>query len=489
MAWSLASRGVRVAVVDRARFPREKVCGDFIEPRGLRLFGAMGCLSHLEASTPLPITHAALYLQSRCAYRGTIPFYGAQHDLPGYGYIVPREELDDKLLRYAEQAGAIVQQECALTGVERQGGRSVLRVRRGTRETTLRCRLVVGADGTHSTVARTAGLLRDDLRYIAVSQRAYAEGVELDHGEATFVFDRDLFPGYGWMFPMSDGRANVGVGILAEVRERYGINVRGLFEAFIDKLRSTHPGCSRIQVVSKPIGGIVKTYGGAGPNYFEGGILIGDAGCFVDPMTGEGITPAAESALIGAAVLSDALEHGRTDRAFLARFQHAFRAYFDPAMGYLDFCACLLRNRHLSECWLRAVTQGCQLAMQDDAFATVSGSTFGGMAIHPLSIALQLWTRGAQEIVVQGVAIFRDLLLGTTASARTATTDWVGWQAGLGRSLLDNPRWHAAWAADVTRKWLRLPTTWRSQDPRSEGPFLSRLASIGDGARTGSARQ
>lgn len=477
MAWSLASRGVRVGVVDRARFPREKVCGDFIEPRGLRLFGAMGCLSHLEANTPLPITHAALYLQSRCAYRGPIPFYGAQHDLPNYGYIVPREELDHTLLRCAEQAGATVQQECALTGVERQGGRSVLRVRRGARETTLRCRLLVGADGAHSAVARSAGLLRADPRYMAVSQRAYAEGVELDRGEATFVFDRELFPGYGWLFPMSNGRANVGVGILAEVRERDGINVRGLFEAFIEKLRATHPACGRIQVASKVLGGIVKTFGGAGPNYFEGGILIGDAGCFVDPMTGEGITPAAESALLGAAVLSEALERGRTDRAFLARYQHAFRAYFDPAMGYLDFCACLLRNRHLSECWLRAVTQGCQMAAQDDAFATVTGATFGGMAIQPLSIALQLWTRSAREVVVQGVGIFRELLAGTTGSARAAAADWMSWQVGLGRSFLDDPRWHVAWAADVTRKWLRLPTTWRTHDPRSRGPLLSALAS------------
>src|SRR3972149_10202653 len=89
-AWALAKRGVRVAVLERARFPREKVCGDFIEPRGLRLLEAIGCLEALEASSPLPITHVAMFLQSQCAYRGRIPFYGGTAALPPHRYHVAR---------------------------------------------------------------------------------------------------------------------------------------------------------------------------------------------------------------------------------------------------------------------------------------------------------------------------------------------------------------------------------------------------------------
>ena len=79
-------------------------------------------------------------------------------------------------------------------------------------------------------------------------------------------------------------------------------------------------------------------------NHFDGGLLIGDAGSFVDPMTGEGITQGMESALIASRMVLDALEKGRFDAAFLSRFDRDFRSYFDPTMLYLTFCAVLMRN-------------------------------------------------------------------------------------------------------------------------------------------------
>ena len=81
MAWALAKRGLRVAVIERTRFPREKVCGDFVEPAGLRIFEAMGCRQALEKSSPLPITHTTVFLQSQIAYRGEIPYYERKLDL------------------------------------------------------------------------------------------------------------------------------------------------------------------------------------------------------------------------------------------------------------------------------------------------------------------------------------------------------------------------------------------------------------------------
>ena len=117
MAWSLAERGVRVAVLDRARFPREKVCGDFIEPGGLRILEAMGCLGALEESAPLPITRLRAFIRSRVVFHGEIPYYEPQHGLPAYGYVVPRSELDLRLLERAQEASATVHQGCSVTDV------------------------------------------------------------------------------------------------------------------------------------------------------------------------------------------------------------------------------------------------------------------------------------------------------------------------------------------------------------------------------------
>lgn len=469
MGWALATRGVRVLILDRARFPREKVCGDFVEPRGLRLFDTMGCLGALEASGRLAITHVNLFLDGKSAYREHIPFYAGRTDLPQHGYIIPREDLDHRILGAAVSAGATLREGCQVTAVERAGHRMIVRCKDGNGEQSFTSPIVVGADGTHSIVARFAGLLVDDPRTMAVSQRAYVEGVHTTQGEAAFVFDRDLFPGYGWMFPMLDGRANVGVGILAETRDRYRISVPALFQRFLEKLKRLHPGCGAMRLASKPIGGIVKTYGGGGPNHFAGGILIGDAGCFVDPMTGEGITPAAESALLGAAVIADALDQGRTDAAFLSAYERSFRAYFDPAMCYLDFVACMMRNRHFCEFWLRVVARGCELAMRDSAFAGAGGAAFGGLDIRPLDMVGRMWVKTTGLLVTDAGRLAAAVMTGQW-SAVTGIGDVGSWYSGWWGSLAEDPAWHARWLADIGRKWLRLPRTIRLRDPRVRGP-------------------
>lgn len=486
-AWALARRGLRVAVFERAQFPREKVCGDFVEPRGLRLLEAMGCLRILEAASPLPITHVAMFLQARCAYRGRIPFYGETPGLPPHGYIIPRRELDAVLLDAARRAGASVYDACTVKSVARDGRDMRVTVGRGTDHAHVRGHVVVGADGTHSIVAQGAGLRHDDRRYMAVSQRAYVEGVAVRQGEAAFFFDRDLFPGYGWMFPMSGERANIGVGILAETQTRYGISVPQLFRSFVEKLRLAHPGCAGIRVAGKPLGGIVKTYGGSGPNCFDGGVLVGDAGCFVDPVTGEGIAPAAESALIAAPVVAAAVEQGRSDLPFLSRYERDFRAYFDPAMRYLDLCAAVMRNRFMRDFWLTAVARGCRMAAEDPAFARVAGAGFGGMDVRPLSILSRMWSTlvgdlGAAAAGMLGAAGGVPLSQAVQPGAHWARAV-VAWSDGWWQSLVDDPWWHTAWAADTLYKWTQVMGALDAdRDPRAQGP----LASLASGGRSAS---
>jgi menaquinone-9 beta-reductase len=158
MAWSLAKRGVRVAVIERATFPREKVCGDFVEPAGLRILDAMGCQEVLAPSSPLPITATRIYFGPRLGYRGSIPYYQAEHGLPPYGYIVPRYILDNHLLERARTVSATVYEGCAAAKIRREDGLFHVDVRTQRTNFTLSSRLLVGADGTESIVARTFGL-------------------------------------------------------------------------------------------------------------------------------------------------------------------------------------------------------------------------------------------------------------------------------------------------------------------------------------------
>jgi geranylgeranyl reductase family protein len=470
MAWSLASRGVKVAVVERAVFPREKVCGDFIEPGGLRILEAMGCLDSLDAT--LPITTSRVYFGPRLVYQGAIPYYQAEHGLPAHGYIVPRHRLDTRLLERAEAVGARVLQGCSVTGARREDGLMRVQVEAGERAFELASRLVVGADGAESMIARSFDQRRTDRRYIGVSQRAYVEGVEIDGGEAAIWFDADIYPGYAWMFPMPGGRANVGVGLLSETCDRHGLSTPKAFRAGIRKLQLGHPGCARVEVASRPLGGVVKMYGGAGRNHFDGGVLIGDAGSFVDPMTGEGITQGMESAVIGSRTVLAALEQGRFDAAFLSRFERDFRRYFDPPMLFLDLCAAMMRNWHLRDFWLRATARGFDTARADPMFAQVAGAAFGGLNVQPLAIVARVWANILTHAVGEGPQAIADLLAGRVGRAGGLFGDLVAWERGWRQSAEHDPAWHADWVGDVVRKAVKVQTIlWTPGNPRVLGPL------------------
>jgi menaquinone-9 beta-reductase len=320
-------------------------------------------------------------------------------------------------------------------------------------------------------VARSVDLLANDRRHIALSQRAYAEGIDGDVGECAIYFEKDLFPGYGWMFPIRGGRVNFGVGILAESARQLDVKVPALFKTFFQKLRRSHHRCEKLKLCAPPIGGIVKTYGGAGPNYFDGGLLIGDAGSFVDPMTGEGITPAIESALIAARVITKALAQNRTDAAFLSMYETEFRRYFDPSMVFVDLCAATMRNWHFRDAWMRAAVRACAIAQKDVEFARTAGAFFGGREMHPPSVLSEIWQKTVLELLSFFPRSFSSVFGLDAKSWLSSISDWLSWQSGWWNSVTADPVWHAQWQMDVQTKWLHALSvmTKSNGDPRSKG--------------------
>jgi geranylgeranyl reductase family protein len=469
-AWALARRGIAVLVLDRAHFPREKVCGDYVEPRGLRVLAGMGCLGEVAGGASRAVSQSALYVDGARRYGARIPFYVGD-GLPPHGYVIPRATLDHVLLRAALRAGAHVRHGVEVTEVL-TGSRGVAVTTRGdARARTYRGSLVVGADGVHSMVARCAGLLANDCRHVVLSQRVYAEGLDAPLDEARIFFERHCFPGYGWVFPMAGDRVNLGVGMLAETSRHRHLRIPQLFTWFVERIKSLHPPWANLRFCRAPVGGVVKTYGGAGRNHFDGGLLVGDAGSFVDPMTGEGIAPAMESSLLAAVVLEAALESGRFDAGFLSHYERVFRAYFDCSMVFLDLCAAAMRNQHLSDSWLRTLAEGCQVAQTDMSYTRTVGAVFGGLSLRPSGVLAQLWTRMAADWLTLAPRTVAAGWAGRPSPLAAWARDLVGWQRGWWSSWVGDPSWHAGWTRDLDTKWRRALAIMRSggDDPRATG--------------------
>jgi geranylgeranyl reductase family protein len=468
MAWILAKQGIKVALLERAVFPREKVCGDYVEPGGLRILDRIGALSAIERRNRLRINKNRIYFGPKLIFKGPIQYYANKENEFDYGLIIPRHELDTILFETARAAGATVFSPAEARTIVRKNGKMIVEVQTGSGAKTLRAPLVIGADGVESRVARSANLRRTDRRHIGVSQRADVEGIDVDGGEATVWFDEEIAPGYGWMFPMPGGRANVGVGFSSETSHRFKLSVRDAFETALARLRIRHPGCANARLSSKPIGGVVKTYGAIDRNHFDGGLLIGDAGSFVDPLTGEGITHGMESAILALPTIIEALNRGRFEAADLARFDADFHRYFDPAMRYLELSAALVSNRHMSEFWLRVGSHGHEEAADDPAFARISGSIFGGPSLQPLAASAQMWQRVLKRYA-DGAR--NDLASETNLSTRFFE-DFVAFKRGWDTSQVKNPDWHSEWLRDVVARTVEVQKTiWTRSNPRPAGVF------------------
>src|SRR6516225_9351260 len=221
----LAAGGFTTVVVDRDTFPRDKVCGDFVGPAALAELADLGVTGTEAFGATNIIGQCALHVDGDRL--GALPV--PQVDgLPGYGRVIPRRHLDAWVLDAARQAGATVLEGRKVTAVEQAPGAVTVHGHGAAGPWQLRARLLVGAGGSNSIIARAlrgTGPPRQD-RIVAV--RAYFEDVGGPAGRADICLGGDCFPGYAWLFPCGGGQANVGVGMVASTYPQAGRNLREL---------------------------------------------------------------------------------------------------------------------------------------------------------------------------------------------------------------------------------------------------------------------
>lgn len=320
-AITAVERGLSVICVDKAQFPRDKTCGDGLTANALRLLEHLGVSSaDLAGAHPAFIRETVLVSPSGRQVQLPLPTDGA------HAAVVSRQSLDAALVAVARRRGVDIREEHTLEDVTQDDDSVQVTLAGGG---VLDARFVIAADGHWSTVRRALepNAPRDLGEWHAVRQ--YFDGVDEDR--LWVIFERDLLPGYAWVFPLPGGRANVGYGVLRS-DGRSGRELKDLWPALLARpvLRDVLGPIARPAeaVRAWPI-----------PARYEPGRLangrvffVGDAAGVVDPMTGEGIAQAIETGMLAAqAIATDAdyrhLVHralGR-DLRFANLLQHVLR--------------------------------------------------------------------------------------------------------------------------------------------------------------------
>jgi len=337
-AYHLARHGVDVTVVERSAFPREKVCGDGLTPRGVAAMLKMG----IDPDDPGFERVKGLRVHSRDAMI-ELPFPELS-SFPGYGVVRTRHDFDALLIGRAEKAGARLMQRTEAVAPTLDGGwvrgATIRSVEDGGGEPTqVSARFVIACDGAASRFAKPAGVVRDDTRPLGIAARRYYRtdyhpGPWLASWLALWEGDL-LLPGYGWLFPVAGGTINLGAGLLNTFKNFKDVSAQRLFNAFASMLPPSF-GVSEETAEGRLLSGPLPMSFNRTPQAVPGMLLVGDAAGAVNPFNGEGIAYAMETGEIAAELVHESLIHHRPGLAmsYPTVLRQRYGRYFTIGRGF-----------------------------------------------------------------------------------------------------------------------------------------------------------
>lgn len=326
----LAKHKIPHTIIDKAIFPRDKVCGDALSGKSVYVLNELdkSIVPSIAKQTNQFIDSWGVKFVAPNGRSIDIPFKQdmSKEQMPP-GFISKRIDFDNDLFNRLDRNYAHVIDGAEVTDIERtKDGITVSYKKNDTQVTISDCKLIVGAEGDRSIVAKKlAGIKKENDHYCA-GIRAYYEGVTGMH-EQNFIelhFLEELLPGYFWIFPLPNGQANVGAGMLSSTVSKKRVNLKE------DMLRAiaNNPGIKdrfkdaklvgKIQGWGLPLGSKKRPLSG------DRFLLVGDAGSLIDPFTGEGIGNAMYSGMMAANHIAEAIKQNKFDADFLKIFDTAF---------------------------------------------------------------------------------------------------------------------------------------------------------------------
>ncbi|WP_405608214.1 geranylgeranyl reductase family protein [Streptomyces sp. NBC_01508] len=306
----LARAGVDVLLLEKGAFPRDKVCGDGLTPRGVQQLVRMG----IDIDAPGWMRTKGM--RWVCAGRQVHIDWPRSGSQPDFGLTRSRHDFDDILARHAVAAGARLRLDTRATGPLTDRAGRVIGVSAVTgadkQPQNYHAPLVIAADGASARTALAMGLERDPSRPIATAARRYYRSDTRTHDPYLELWadlrcsrtGRDL-PGYGWIFPLGDGRVNVGLGALPH-RKHGAVDLRATLDQWLTRLPPSWE--LREENADSPLRSAALPMGfNRRPQYHRGLLLIGDSAGMISPWSGEGIVQAMEAGEVAAETVALAL--------------------------------------------------------------------------------------------------------------------------------------------------------------------------------------
>ena len=374
LALHLARQGVKVIVAEAECFPRDKVCGDGVSPVALAELEHLGITGTDAFKQANEIRRVGLFLKND---QVIIDLSKPDH-LPHHARIIPRLQLDHWIASAAQSAVVDYIQRARVADFRISDTGIHVTVKHAGRLRTLKAKLLVGADGTNSRVARQLNGAKPADEFRLLGLRSYFDGVEGPADRVDIFFNEACFPGIFWMFPLGAERANIGMAMVAKT---YPATDKHIQNMLLHQIRNDPMLQLRIgkgKMDGKISGWPINFYNRNKRIADNRILLAGDAAGLINPLSGDGI----QYALLSARWASEVIIQSLLKNDFSAATLQAYTRKIEAELGY-DFALSNLlvqfpRNKALGKLWFSILELMIAQAKTDKVYADTVAGIFEG---------------------------------------------------------------------------------------------------------------
>lgn len=352
---------IKHALIDKASFPRDKICGDAISGKVTSLLNNLdpSIVEEIAAQHNNYTPSWGVVFSAPDGNEVAIPFKHKPSETDNSpGYIVKRYDFDNLLFKHLDPNYAHFFPNIKVKDVEiGENGARVI-----TDSIEFSAKLVLGADGTNGVISTKYADHALDKSHYCAGLRAYYSGIKdlSTEGYIELHFVKESLPGYFWIFPLPNGEANVGIGMLSEYISKHKVDLKKLMQEVIEseKFKSRFEGAtleSKILGWGLPLGSKKRKLQG---NRF---MLLGDAASLIDPFTGEGIGNAMISGRIAAETIRDAYESDELDLQKLTSYESKIYAKLWGELRLSRILQKLIRYPWLFNWMIRKIKNNAEL--------------------------------------------------------------------------------------------------------------------------------
>ena len=321
-AMVLAQKGHDVLLLDRKAFPRDKICGDAVPAGAVETLYSYGMKDRFQACVERGEFFRAdgMRLVAPRGQEVRVPFHKGKHGADSY--ICPRLYFDNAIYEHAVDSGAEFRVGQVKEPLVEDGKVTGVNVRFNGKTETVRAKMVIAADGVTSSIARKLRSEEDkfEKHHRAIALRAYIEDMEMLPHIVEFFLYKGILPGYAWIFPVGECSANIGLGMRIDKFEQANEKLQDMLDRFLEfpeMKRRLNGGGKLRDIATWQLNFGSKRITRA----FDGALLIGDAGGYINPLTGGGIHNAIISAEIAANITANALRTNKLTRPDLLPYE------------------------------------------------------------------------------------------------------------------------------------------------------------------------